>query len=465
MHLLRNKLILIFVIATLAPLLVTVWISINLLQRSLSLSPTRELDEISKSLQQTGREVYQRARAALEQEAKSGHPPSRIYAPAEQKEFWASREPDRFILGGEGGSRLDYLVRRGNQVLEYSRSLNGIKLNQLAAQYTRARTVVEHAQTRNLRRGFTYTMISLAASIWVVALLALIYCAHRISRPIQQLTSGLAQVAAGNLEYRVHTGDDDEAGAAVRAFNTMAEQLQQSRDRLVYVTRLESWQLLARKMAHEIKNSLTPIRLSMEEVAARYSKPSGPNSDVPNPDGPTPDDEFLQQAAQIVVEEVTGLERRVRAFSELGAEPPVCPRPIDVNQLLEERIAFLKSAHPGVNYNVRLADGQPCALADEDLIKGVLTNLLENAAQAGTTVLGVTAIDQGRIKIEVHDSGPGLSSLARSTLFEPSISFKRGGMGLGLSIARRSALLSGGEIQLVDGLLGGAGFRVLLPAA
>ena len=450
MHLLRNKLILIFVIATLAPLLVTVWISINLLQRSLSLSPTRELDEISKSLQQTGREVYQRARASLQQEAQSGHPPSRIYAPAEQKEFWASREPERFILGGEGGSRLDYLVRRSNQIWEYSTSLHGIELNQLAAQYTRARTVVEHAQTRNLRRGFTYTMISLAASIWVVALLALIYCAHRISRPIQQLTSGLAQVAAGNLEYRVHTGDDDEAGAAVRAFNTMAEQLQQSRDRLVYVTRLESWQLLARKMAHEIKNSLTPIRLSMEEVAARYSKP---------------DDEFLQQAAQIVVEEVTGLERRVRAFSELGAEPPVCPRPIDVNQLLEERIAFLKSAHPGVNYNVRLADGQPCALADEDLIKGVLTNLLENAAQAGTTVLGVTAIDQGRIKIEVHDSGPGLSSLARSTLFEPSISFKRGGMGLGLSIARRSALLSGGEIQLVDGELGGAGFRVLLPAA
>jgi two-component system nitrogen regulation sensor histidine kinase NtrY len=455
MHLLRNKLILIFIIATLAPLFVTVWISIDLLQRSLSLSPTRELDEISKSLQQTGREVYQRARASLEQDAKSGRPPSRIYTPAEQQEFWVSREPERFILGGEHGSRLDYLVRHGNQVWEYSTSLHGIELNQLAAQYTRARSVVEHAQTRNLRRGFTYTMISLAACIWIVALVALIYCAHRISRPIQQLTSGLSQVAAGNLEYRVHTGDDDEAGAAVRAFNTMAEQLQQSRDRLVYVTRLESWQLLARKMAHEIKNSLTPIRLSMEEVSARYS----------NQVGPGPDDEFLQQAAQIVIEEVTGLERRVRAFSELGAEPPVCPRPIDINQLLEERIAFLRSAHPGVNYNVRLAGGQPCALADEDLIKGVLTNLLENAAQAGTTVLGVTDFDQGRVKIEVHDSGPGLSSVARSTLFEPSISFKSGGMGLGLSIARRSALLSGGEIQLVDGELGGAGFRVLLPAA
>ena len=455
MHLLRNKLILIFVFATLAPLFVTVWISIDLLQRSLSLSPTRELDQISKSLQQAGHEVYQQARASLLEESRAGHPANRVYTPDERKEFWASREPDRFILSGEQGSRLDYLVRHGNQVWEYTTSLHGIELNRLSAQYTRARTLVEYAQTRNLRRGFTYAMISLAASIWIVALVALVYCAHRISRPIQQLTSGLSEVAAGNLEYRVHTGDDDEAGAAVRAFNTMAEQLQQSRDRLVYVTRLESWQLLARKMAHEIKNSLTPIRLSMEEVAVRYSRPTPVEQD----------DEFLQQAAQIVVEEVTGLERRVRAFSELGAEPPVCPKPIDINQLLEERIAFLKSAHPGVNYSVRLAEGHPCALADEDLIKGVLTNLLENAAQAGTTVLGVTAIDQGRIKIEVHDSGPGLSSLARSTLFEPSISFKSGGMGLGLSIARRSALLSGGEIQLVNGELGGAGFRVLLPAA
>ena len=77
------------------------------------------------------------------------------------------------------------------------------------------------------------------------------------------------------------------------------------------------------------------------------------------------------------------------------------------------------------------------------------------------TVIG----PDGKVKIEVHDSGPGLSPQARSTLFEPSISFKRGGMGLGLSIARRSAVLSGGEIELVDGELGGAAFRVLLAAA
>jgi signal transduction histidine kinase len=98
----------------------------------------------------------------------------------------------------------------------------------------------------------------------------------------------------------------------------------------------------------------------------------------------------------------------------------------------------------------------------------VLTNLLENAAEAarpGGVVMARTAVDGEQLNIEVHDSGHGLSLQARSTLFEPSISFKKGGMGLGLSIARRSALLCGGDIQTLTGELGGAAFRVVLAAA
>src|SRR4029079_3587754 len=105
-------------------------------------------------------------------------------------------------------------------------------------------------------------------------------------------------------------------------------------------------------------------------------------------------------------------------------------------------------------------------LADQDLIKGILTNLLENAAEAageGGRILGITAAQEGRVAIEVHDSGPGLTEQARANLFQPTISFKKRGMGLGLSIARKSALLSGGDVVLVKGELGGAGFRVLLP--
>ena len=204
---------------------------------------------------------------------------------------------------------------------------------------------MDAAGTHNWRRGFTYTYLLLAAAIWLLTFLALLYFAKRISQPIHELTKGLSEVAAGHMDYRVPEGSvNDEIGSAVRAFNEMAEQLKQSQERLVYVTRLESWQALAKKMAHEVKNSLTPIRLTMEEIAVRQSGSGG---------------DFYEQAAQIVVDEVQSLERRVRAFSEFSAEPPVSPRPIDINSLLEERIAFLRTAHPDIVYSTRLAPDHP----------------------------------------------------------------------------------------------------------
>ncbi len=105
-------------------------------------------------------------------------------------------------------------------------------------------------------------------------------------------------------------------------------------------------------------------------------------------------------------------------------------------------------------------------MADEDLVKGILVNLLENAAEAagdGGRILAATSITPERVVIEVHDSGPGLSEQARESVFQPTITFKKRGMGLGLSIARKSALVLGGDILLVAGELGGAGFRVVLP--
>lgn len=460
MNRLRNRLILVFAVATLAPLLVTIWVSLFLLNRSLSLGFTSELDQVSRSLEMTGRELYQRSRESLKQEAASGRlvpqrftPAMHDQWPAAVQEFFAAGEPERFTLAGDNGDRLDYLTRQGDEVWSYSTSLHGVGMLKLAEQYAHARALVTDSAVRNLRRGFSYTFLLLTGTIWLLAFFALVYLAHRISRPIQQLTGGLAKVTAGDLDYRIDNQRNDEVGVAIRAFNDMANQLKQSQERLVYATRLESWQALARKMAHEVKNSLTPIRLTMEEIAARQSGPGG---------------EFYEQAAQIVVDEVLSLERRVRAFSEFGSEPPISPKPIDVNVLLEERIALLKAAHPKVVYDTRLAPDHPRAFADEDLVKGVLTNLLENAAQAvepGGVVLGVTSRSNGTVTIEVHDSGPGIRPEVRSSLFAPTISFKPGGMGLGLSIARKSALLAGGDILLVHGELGGAAFRVLLPVA
>jgi nitrogen fixation/metabolism regulation signal transduction histidine kinase len=413
------------------------------------MAPLAELDQVSQSLQKTGRELFIDSCDLLKRSAADASVPAKHLTPEEAQAFWDSGKADRCELAGNQGDRIDYFLRKDNGVLVYSRPM-GISMDELTRQYAGARDAFDRSAGRNLRRGFSTALLVIAAALWFGALAALIFLAAHISRPVRQLTQGLGRVAAGDLDARVEPGGADEIGAALQAFNHMADQLQHAREHLIQVTRLASWQAVARKMAHEVKNSLTPIRLTMEEIISR---------------GPNQDRAFLEQASQIVADEVQTLEKRIRAFSQFAAEPPVEPCEFDVNAMLEERVSFLKSSHPEVIYDLKLAPGKPTAVADPDLIKGVLTNLLENAAEAarpGGVVMARTALAGSKLNIEVHDSGPGLSSQARSSLFEPTISFKKGGMGLGLSIARRSALLCGGDLQTLEGELGGAAFRVVL---
>ena len=175
----------------------------------------------------------------------------------------------------------------------------------------------------------------------------------------------------------------------------------------------------------------------------------------------------MDQAVQIVVSEIESLERRVRAFSEFASEPMVHPEMLDINAVVTERVALLRPVHPGVTYQLKLADGCLRAHADPDLVNGIMTNLLQNAAEAagpGGAVVVLTRGEGERVLIDVHDSGPGLREDVSATLFEPTISFKKHGMGLGLSIAKKNALLSGGDVAVIHGELGGAAFRVWLPS-
>lgn len=454
MNRLRNRLIAVFLAATLAPLAATWWIATELLERSVEFSSIDQLDRLSRTLEETGRTVYQQSRERLRREAAERRIAPTSYRgesaawPADVRDFAESGQPERFRLS-EDGKTIRLLARNGAEVLVYSRPME-MDLPALSAQIRSARERVAQARGRDLRSGLVRTFALLVGGVWCVSLALLIFLAHRVSRPVQQLTAGLAHLAAGDLSTRIPEAGDDEAGRAIKAFNETAAQLEQSRERLVYLAQVASWRTLARKMAHEIKNSLTPIRLTMEEVLAR---------------GAAEDPRFVEQAARIAVDEVETLERRVRAFTEFSSEPSVRPVTVDVNAAVEERVALLAPGRTGVRYETQLASPAPLARADADLIKGVLTNLLENAADAAREVLIVTLAANGRVAIEIHDSGPGLSEQARRSLFEPTITFKKRGMGLGLSIARNNALLCSGDLELIESRLGGAAFRLNLPAA
>ena len=204
MNRLRNRLIGIFLAATLVPLAATLWITTSLLDRSLSYASTGEMDRLSRSLQKTGKELYQRACDALKNDAVSGRLQPLRYAAAQQsqwpaavKSLFDSGDSERFLRSGQDGDRIEYLARRGDEVWQWSTGLGGVGLDELSREIRTAREIVEKRQSRDLRRGFTYTYVLLAASAWLASLVLLVYLAHRISRPIQQLTAGLSQLAAG----------------------------------------------------------------------------------------------------------------------------------------------------------------------------------------------------------------------------------------------------------------------------
>jgi nitrogen fixation/metabolism regulation signal transduction histidine kinase len=454
---LRSRLIVAYLAATVVPFAATVWVTMALIDRSLGYATTQELDRVSKTLERATRQFYQRERDALKRDAGAGAVPLTAYDrrtmadwPESVRAFWDSGESDRFDLSGPTGDHLEYMRRRDSGVTAYQREL-GVRMQELSQEIGRTRELVRSVETRDLRRGFTLTLLLLLALVWLLALLPIVYLAHRITVPIRQLTAGLTAFADGDWNRRLQTTRHDEVGRAIEAFNRMAEQWQGNRERLVYLTQMSSWQALARKTAHELKNSLTPIRLTVEEMAARQAPG---------------DRAFVDQAVQIVVSEIQTLERRVRAFSELSSEPSVVTQCVDVNALCTERISLLRTAHPVMEYRCRFAEPSPNAWASADLVKGILTNLLENAAEAAGaqgTILLVTLDRDTEVEVQVHDSGPGLSADAKASLFAPTITFKKDGMGLGLSIAKKNALLCGGDIDLMPGELTGAAFRVTLP--
>jgi nitrogen fixation/metabolism regulation signal transduction histidine kinase len=482
---LRTRLIAAFLASTLLPLAATVWITTTLLDRSLQYATTGELDRLSRTLENTAKLFYQRERDALKEDALAGRARSATYPVADQtqwpepiRSFWESGEPERFGVSGLNGERIDYLrrvdgrdARSGVEI--FSRDLGGVSMEQLSTQVRETRRLVNTMETRDLRRGFTLTLLLLLGAAWLISLLPLVLIAHRVSRPMRQLTAALTDFAGGDWSKRLDTDAPrgvtprDEVARAVQAFNHMADQLEENRERLVHLTRLASWQSLARKTAHELKNSLTPIRLTVEEMQAR--QPASDPSTMLRASRATSRDEraFMDQAVQIVVSEIESLERRVRAFSEFASEPEVHPEVLDVNAVVTERVALLRPVHPGVTYQLRLDDGRPRAHAAPDMVNGILTNLLQNAAEAAGpegAVIVLTRAERERVLIDVHDSGPGLSQAVSATLFEPTITFKKHGMGLGLSIAKKNALLTGGDVTVIPGELGGAGFRVSLPS-
>mgnify|MGYP001134409172 CR=1 FL=1 len=338
-----------------------------------------------------------------------------------------------------------------------------------------------------LKRLYTLTLTFALLLALFAAIALAFFLAARLAKPLLMLAEGTRAVAAGDLTPRAVLETDDELGVLTRSFNEMTVQLEQARVEREAAQRAAVWGEVARRLAHEIKNPLTPIQLSAERLQMKLADKLDADSAA-----------MLGRATRTIVEQVEAMKAMVNDFRDYARLPPPVARPLDLNALVTEVLELYVDGP--VTVTAELDPILPPVLADADQIRQVLHNLVKNAgeathekvgaggratreasppARAGLGVGGpkvspgetapviVTTQFSGRMaKLTVADRGTGFPPAILQHAFEPYVTTKPKGTGLGLAIVQKIVTDHGGTITLAnrpeaDG--GGAEVTIQLP--
>jgi signal transduction histidine kinase len=297
----------------------------------------------------------------------------------------------------------------------------------------------------------------------LLAILASLWIAARVSRPIEQLARAAEEVAAGNWEASVPERERgrvrDEVDVLARGFNHMTGQLAAQRERLVQSERVAAWRELARRLAHELKNPLFPLQLTVENLVRARELPAAEF------------DEVFRESTRTLGMEIANLKTIIARFSDFSKMPkPECER-IDAKDVVERvRVLYDATSTNGakINFEIELA-AQPMPLdADPELLHRALSNLVLNAIDAmpegGTLTL--SAKPRGdQVEIRIADTGAGLTTEECERLFTPYYTTKQHGTGLGLAIVQSVIADHAGTIAVESPAGGGAIFVITLPRA
>ncbi len=276
----------------------------------------------------------------------------------------------------------------------------------------------------------------------------------QVSRPVERLAAYSDKLAHGEWDEPLTLQSVRELQTLVSALDRMRRDLQTYRDRLVTSERQAAWSQMARKVAHEIKNPLTPIAVSVADLKRSFE---AKRADFP---------EILDQAARTIAEEVEALKRLLQEFSDFARFPAPRLAPCRLSDLLTD----LETLYSGEVAGGRLAIVRPerdiVLFADAGQMRQALVNLIKNGLEAldgGGQVTVAARLDGGTVQIEVSDTGPGLGAEQRANLFVPGFTTKAQGSGLGLTIVERIVNDHQGTIAVEGGPGRGTAFRIRLP--
>ena len=266
--------------------------------------------------------------------------------------------------------------------------------------------------------------------------------AERIADPVKRLTRATRQIARGNFDAHMAVRSADELQRLVEAFNLMAAELKEQRGKLERTHRLEAWAEMARQVAHEIKNPLTPIQLSAEHLLRVHADRGAPLTPV------------LQDCIESILRQVHLLRQIASEFSSFASSPAARPAPTSLHELVQDVLEPYRVGLRGrIDLAVEVSPSLPPVFVDRTLIARALSNIIENAlyAMPGHGSFALTAsylTDAGWVRLAISDTGIGLDEDALARIFEPYFSTKAAGTGLGMTIAKRNVELTGGTVDV-----------------
>jgi len=356
--------------------------------------------------------------------------------PGELTVQWNSAEPE----SAENFHAIP-LQGRGNQLLGVL--LVGSSRKELV-------TLVSFIRSLALIVGGAGILLGVFMSVWFSA---------RITRPLAKLATGAREVAAGDWAVRVDVKSRDEVGQLARDFNEMTRQLAEQRERLVQAERVAAWREIARRLAHELKNPLFPLQLTLENLQrARQQTPAL-------------FDEIFTESTKTLRAELDNLKTIVTRFSDFSKMPAPQLQPTNLNDAVRNAVRvydaqFNVMGRPPVTPELYLDENMPIIQADPDLLHRALSNLVLNSLDAmpsGGTLTVRTGHGDGVVGVEISDTGAGLTPEECERIFTPYYTTKRMGTGLGLAIVQSIVSDHFGKVSVESTPGHGATFKIELP--
>lgn len=310
-----------------------------------------------------------------------------------------------------------------------------------------------------LERRIISTAVLVGGIGVLVAVLTSLWFAARVTRPVVSLAEAAQRVAAGDLGAKVEVESSDELGQLASSFNRMTEDLMQQKERTLQAERVAAWRELARRLAHELKNPLFPLQVTVENLMRAKQK------------SPEMFEEVFHEGTATLLAEIDNLKTIISRFSEFSRMPQPQRQSTQVNEVARSVLRVFqaqlqnKDKHQIV-VHTELSETLPEISADPDLLHRALQNLVLNAIDAmpqGGNLAMRTAAVGDRIEISVSDTGSGLTPEECGRLFTPYYTTKQHGTGLGLAIVQSVVTDHGGQISVESTKEKGTTFRIALP--